>query len=733
MEHIVIILAVYHPNAVFLRGQLKSLAQQTHKNFNLIIVEADGQSGTETTSIANVFGLPAVLVSRSTPLNAPKAFEFGLSEALQRFPETKYFAFCDQDDLWAPNRLSAGLAGLQRSRKDLFHSDASLIDENDQMIGPSLFKAERRPKFVTAADLLVKNTVTGMTAIFTRNTAESALPFPPQDGVHYHHDLWIALVATQLRGIEFCNQPLVQYRQHDANAVGLEKPARHPGLYAQLRAGLGAFGLLRYLSTHLARRFSSRKMQRFGRAAIGLVHFQQAARALIRGRLDRAHFSLLFGLLSLGRPIWAMGQVITRGLRPDLNRFDERSFGLSPGVLPPAPKQTRPMKPKPISWWSVFDARQSFRWTPEFTAQVPTINIVVPSLNPSEIFAGIATALDIGIQLAQRGMAVRFIATDLPVASPSATRSFIQSRMDDPNAINNLEFTCGVQNTVIPCHRDDHFIATAWWTAHAIHDAITNKGFNIRRFTYLIQDFEPGFYPWGTEYAGALASYGLPFLPIFNTSLLQRYFEEQKLIPAGIGHAFHPSINTFTYERVERAHNLKPKIAIYGRPEVPRNTFPICIEALGRFLENERLTATDVELVSIGMEHADVELPGGLVLRSAGKIPWADYPAFLGQIDLGLSLMCSPHPSHPPLEMAAAGARVVTNRYGPKDLSALNSSIYSADLSVPAVAKELSRAWADRDKPVSRAINLKLLGQPLDDICEILAAEIEMHRRANAA
>ena len=35
-------------------------------------------------------------------------------------------------------------------------------------------------------------------------------------------------------------------------------------------------------------------------------------------------------------------------------------------------------------------------------------------------------------------------------------------------------------------------------------------------------------------------------------------------------------------------------------------------------------------------------------------------------MDVGLSLMDTPHPSYPPLDLAAAGAVVVTNRHGAK-------------------------------------------------------------------
>ena len=43
----------------------------------------------------------------------------------------------------------------------------------------------------------------------------------------------------------------------------------------------------------------------------------------------------------------------------------------------------------------------------------------------------------------------------------------------------------------------------------------------------------------------------------------------------------------------------------------------------------------------------------------------------------GISLMVSPHPSYPPLEMSTFGVRTITNQYENKDLSYFNENIIS--------------------------------------------------------
>ena len=150
--------------------------------------------------------------------------------------------------------------------------------------------------------------------------------------------------------------------------------------------------------------------------------------------------------------------------------------------------------------------------------------------------------------------------------------------------------------------------------------------------------------------------------------------------------------------------------------------YATAIEALARFVSKENLGPEDIELVSIGQHHSDVALPGGHILRSLGKLPWEDYPDYLGTVDVGLSLMYSPHPSHPPLEMAAAGVRVVTNGFGPKDLSRLSPAILSVPATAPDLADALGLAW--HAAPVSqseREIDLRDLGSHPEDMIDDLA------------
>ncbi|MGB0799294.1 MAG: glycosyl transferase family 1, partial [Planktomarina sp.] len=195
MTETVVVMAVFDPDIDVLRDQFASLDTQYYQDFSVVAVIADLASHDLVTQAIAGTNLQVEITTPDTALSAPQAFEFGLAVAIKGFPSAQFFAFCDQDDLWTRNRLSHCRQALIGAGTDLVHSDATLIDQNGYETHRSLFATEGRLENPTPRDLLYRNTVTGMTTFFTRNLVERALPFPAQDGVHFYHDLWLALLA----------------------------------------------------------------------------------------------------------------------------------------------------------------------------------------------------------------------------------------------------------------------------------------------------------------------------------------------------------------------------------------------------------------------------------------------------------------------------------------------------------------------------------------------------------
>ncbi|WP_297772744.1 glycosyltransferase [uncultured Roseovarius sp.] len=757
---IFIVMAVFRPEPAFLSAQIRSLAGQTHEPRHLIAVIADTSSDALVTELAAAADLPCTILPSDFALDSVRAFEAGMTEALRLITarglsdDAALIALSDQDDIWRPDRLEKGVAALLKTGADLVHSDARLVDtDGHTILQPSMFTYERRMRKPGLRGLLYRNNITGMTTLMRPRLLRLALPFPAQSGVHFYHDLWLGLLAAATGGVHLIEEPLVDYRQHGTNAIGAVDRRRGWRIRLKrpdaiwLRNEATAYGLARYLAQSAYNRLVDATADgRIGHGDAQVAplrpflkrtrgagaHLWDAVKLGLQRHTDLARIAAGFATVSAGRTIWCLREALGPGLNNAIDGFDTRLYSLSPGMLPQAPASLPKTNAPAVPHQSIVDLRKEPRWTPSFSADHAALNILVPTLNPTEIFAGIATALDIGLGLAARGHKIRFICTDLPLASPGASRSFVLGRLAGRWDINivarNVSLHCGVQSKTLKLNNADMFMATAWWSAHVAERILRRHGMPHKRFLYLIQDFEPHFYPWGPEFADAMASYDFDFEPIFNTTLLRDWF-------ANLGFdfakpdslAFHPSIDISRYSRVTRAapQDGRRRLALYGRPDVPRNMYATAIEALARFVTNEGLGPQDIELVSIGQQHGDVSLPGQLSLKSKGKLAWEDYPDYLGSVDLGLSLMYSPHPSHPPIEMAAAGVRVVTNNLGPKDLSRLSPAILSTPATAPALADALSKAWHAGPVPdADRDIDLQALGIHPETMIDKLAKQL---------
>jgi O-antigen biosynthesis protein len=751
VTYICVVMAVFRPNPEHLREQLQSLAAQSYRPDLVVMVIADCESGDLCRDLAHAIDLPVKLVESGSPMNAVRAFEAGLFAAREVVPADGLIALSDQDDIWHSNRIEAGVKALQHSPAQLLHSDARLVDAAGAELHPSMAKFEKRRAEPGLRGLLYRNTVTGMTVLMKRRLLDVALPFPPQSGVHFYHDLWLALVAEGTGGVIRLPEALVDYRQHGGNTIGAvvnQKASALRGMVDLLRSGTkrqawirraaASYGLARYLAQSTNGRIGEAVMRglvagnetrlsplrcylrrQFGTGR----HLVDAVWLLVSGHPDLARIALNFAVVTLGRDVWIVKHALGTGRTQAVIRLDEKLYSLSPGPVPQSPPQS-PADGAPAAqkFEHLVDVRKTPKWVPVMTAPTPALTILIPTLNPTEIFAGIATAIDIGVKLAEQGHHIRFIATDLPIASEDASRQFVLQRVEgDEAARARISLHCGVLTSEIPAHREDLFLATAWWSAHVADTLITRYGFQNRKFNYLIQDFEPNFYAWGPEFADAMASYDLDFVPLFNTTYLRDYFAQQGFAFAqGDALTFRPSIDVSRYsvgERQSAQADAPRRIAVYGRPEVPRNMFATSVEVLAALIEREGLGPKDVEVVSVGLKHAPVDLPNGITMTSLGKLPWDDYPGFLLSMDLGLSLMYSPHPSHLPLEMAASGVRVVTNSFGPKDLSQMSKAILSANPSARALTDAMVAAWHMPEvPPAARQVDLTMLGLSLDDM-----------------
>jgi glycosyltransferase involved in cell wall biosynthesis len=225
-QKIAIVLATYNPNLEYFQKQIESIKNQTYQNWICHIVDDCSQMEYQI-AIQKVIAedLRFICHFHNNNLNHYHNFERGLKYAIQD-SEITAIALADQDDIWYPKKLSVSLEKLRSEKAVLVHSDLEMIDSNDQIINYSTWKFEgRNPDKLSTDLLLLRNVVTGCSVLFCTSLIKDVLPFPPQKRIHWYHDWWIAIIAAQKGKIAHIHQPLVMYRIHGLNNVGVTQDA----------------------------------------------------------------------------------------------------------------------------------------------------------------------------------------------------------------------------------------------------------------------------------------------------------------------------------------------------------------------------------------------------------------------------------------------------------------------------------------------------------------------------
>jgi glycosyltransferase involved in cell wall biosynthesis len=235
---IAVCMATYNPDPALFREQVESLRGQTDRNW-VCVISDDCSSPEGFADLTAVVGDDErFVVSRS---ERRLGFYRNFERALRLAPaEAELIALCDQDDRWRPEKLEVLRAALGSAQ--LVYCDQRLVDPGGRVLRETMWEG-RRNNHTNLASLLIANSITGAAALFRREVADMALPFPETPSLQFH-DHWIGLVALASGDVAYVDRPLYDYVQH-AGAIFGEvsggRPRRSPA--GLLRGGRGAYFL----------------------------------------------------------------------------------------------------------------------------------------------------------------------------------------------------------------------------------------------------------------------------------------------------------------------------------------------------------------------------------------------------------------------------------------------------------------------------------------------------------
>ena len=212
---VTIVMATYQGER-FLNEQLSSIAAQTHRNWRLFV--SDDGSTDKTRAIVRELG--EARRNEVDLVDGPrKGFVANFLTSLCQAPETDYYAFSDQDDLWEPDKLERALSILEKTPKDkpaLYCGRTCITDASGRPTGlsPAFL---RPPSFGNA---LVQSIGGGNTMVMN-HAARALLRAAGPDIDVVSHDWWTYQLVSGAGGaVHYDLEPKLRYRQHATNLMG---------------------------------------------------------------------------------------------------------------------------------------------------------------------------------------------------------------------------------------------------------------------------------------------------------------------------------------------------------------------------------------------------------------------------------------------------------------------------------------------------------------------------------
>jgi glycosyltransferase involved in cell wall biosynthesis len=206
----------------FLREQLASIALQTRLPQELVV--CDDGSTDATIDILRNFSQSAPfavkLIRNRETLGSTRNFENAIARC-----KGDIVALADQDDVWNSRKLAVLTDHLKANPQvGAIFSDADLLDDESNLLSKRLWQSIpfHPGKETLNSDefrelLLRQDVVTGATLVFRSSLLSRILPIP--NG--WVHDAWIAWISVLYSSLAYSTEPLIQYRVHSGQQIGV--------------------------------------------------------------------------------------------------------------------------------------------------------------------------------------------------------------------------------------------------------------------------------------------------------------------------------------------------------------------------------------------------------------------------------------------------------------------------------------------------------------------------------
>lgn len=240
-----IALATYN-GSKFLDDLLASIRDQSYTNIRVWASDDGSLDGTVELLKQAASAMNLKIAPHKPAGNILRNFENAIAAS-----EAPYVALCDQDDVWHSQKVELLLARIRALERDhgremplLVFCDLEIVGPDLSTIHTSFFESSSKSASArTFRDFALNNHAPGCAVMVNRALIDLATPFPAVE----IHDHWLIQLAALCGRVDCVDVPLVKYRQHGNNSIGLGVDTQDSAMLSRLFARISAVSSRRKL------------------------------------------------------------------------------------------------------------------------------------------------------------------------------------------------------------------------------------------------------------------------------------------------------------------------------------------------------------------------------------------------------------------------------------------------------------------------------------------------------
>jgi len=201
MSPLISIIIPYYKKKKFFKKTIKSVLEQTHKNFEIILIYDDIDK-TELPFVKLTLGKikNVKIIINKKNLGAGYSRNIGIKKSKSRL-----ISFLDSDDTWHKDKLKKQIKFMKINKVEFSYTDYSIIDKNEKKI-----KIIRAPKIITYQNLLFSCDI-GLSTVMINSRLLKKEKFPKLK-TKEDYLLWIKLSKKNIKMLGI-NEILASWRQ----------------------------------------------------------------------------------------------------------------------------------------------------------------------------------------------------------------------------------------------------------------------------------------------------------------------------------------------------------------------------------------------------------------------------------------------------------------------------------------------------------------------------------------